>query len=152
MKSEWDWQHLKKVRIHFLNNVFSLLPSINFASTATWRNDFSLLSVKAILPGGNSYQPAADHILERFEIFGSMVRLLNGSISDCSVVQSAVNQVLSCRASLSLRSNMPFCFVLVCVEIVVHRMFTVFLNGLNGKNSSRSIVRNISLVYLFILV
>ena len=47
---------------------------------------------------------------------------------------------------------MPFCFVLVCVEIVVHRMFTVFLNGLNGKNSSRSIVRNISLVYLFILV
>ena len=37
-------------------------------------------------------------------------------------------------------------------EIVVHRMFTVFLKGLNGKNSSRSIVRNISLVYLFILV
>ena len=47
---------------------------------------------------------------------------------------------------------MLFCFVLVCVENVVHRMFTVFLNGLNGKNSSRSIVRNISLVYLFILV
>ena len=63
------------------------------------------------------------------------------------------NQVLSCRASLSQHeTNMPFCFVLVCVEIVVHRMFTVFLNGLNGKNSSRSIVRNISLVYLFILV
>ena len=37
-------------------------------------------------------------------------------------------------------------------EIVVHRMFPVFLKGLNGKNSSRSIVRNISLVYLFILV
>ena len=30
-------------------------------------------------------------------------------------------------------------------------MFAVFLNGLNGKNSSRSIVRNIFSVYFFIL-
>ena len=32
------------------------------------------------------HQPAADHILERFEIFGSMVQ----SICDCGAVQSAV--------------------------------------------------------------
>ena len=30
-------------------------------------------------------------------------------------------------------------------------MFAVFLNGLNGKTSSRSIVRNIFSVYFFIL-
>ena len=73
------------------------------------RNDFSLLSVKAILLGGNSehslnttvnlpqrrliaagHQSASDHILERFEIFDSMVLLFNVSICDSSVVQSAV--------------------------------------------------------------
>ena len=31
-------------------------------------------------------------------------------------------------------------------------MLAVFLNGLNGKNSSRSIVRNIFSVYFFIQV
>ena len=36
------------------------------------------------------HQPAADNILERFEIFGSMVRWFNGSICDRSAVQSAV--------------------------------------------------------------
>ena len=38
----------------------------------------------------------------------------------------------------------------ICAEIVVYRMFPVFLNGLNGKNSSRSIVRNIFSVYFFL--
>ena len=78
---------------------------------------------------------------------------------DNSMVQSVTaalcsqrfKQELSCHAALSLKSNPPFCFVLVCAEIVVHGMLIVFLNGLNGKNSSRSIVRNIFLVNFFIL-
>jgi len=37
----------------------------------------------------------------------------------------------------------------ICAEIVVYRMFAVFLNGLNCKNSSRRIVRNIFSVYFF---
>ena len=38
------------------------------------------------------HQPAADHILDPFEIFGSMVGWFHGSmvICDCSAVQSAV--------------------------------------------------------------
>ena len=39
----------------------------------------------------------------------------------------------------------------ICAEIVVYRIFAVFLNGLNSKNSSRSIVWNIFSVYFFIL-
>ena len=39
----------------------------------------------------------------------------------------------------------------ICAEIVVYRMLVVLLNGLNDKNSSRSIVRNIFSVYFFIL-
>ena len=31
----------------------------------------------------------------------------------------------------------------LCAEVVVHRMFAVFLNSLNGKNSSKTIVRDI---------
>ena len=31
------------VRIHFLSDVFGLLSSRNFATMATWRNDFSSL-------------------------------------------------------------------------------------------------------------
>ena len=97
------------------------------------------------------HQPAADHILDqRFEIFRSMV---HGSmvICDCSAVQSAV-----CLSKCSAAA--PVCllgatryFVLlsckICAEIVLYRMLAVFLNGLNGKNSSRSIVRNIFSVF-----
>ena len=63
----------------------------------------------------------------------------------------AVSGLLSCRACFSLRSNPPFCFALckICAEIVVYRVLAVFLNGLNGKNSSRRIVRNIFSVYFF---
>ena len=35
------------------------------------------------------------------------------------------------------------CEFKICAEVVVHRMFAVFLNSLNGKNSSRTIVRDI---------
>ena len=37
----------------------------------------------------------------------------------------------------------------MCANIVVYRMLAVFLNGLNGKNSSRCIVQNIFSVYFF---
>ena len=70
---------------------------------------------------------------------GSMVQ----SICDCSAVQSAVC-LSKCLAAVPV-----FLLCKICAEIVVYRMFAVFLNGLNGKNSSRSIVRNIFSVYLF---
>ena len=109
------------------------------------RKNFRLIAV--------GHQPAAD-----LTIFLSDLRFLVQWF-DNSMVQSVTaalcsqrfKQELSCRAALSLRSNPPFCFVLVCAEIVVHGMLTVFLNGLNGKNSSRSIARNIFLVNFFIL-
>ena len=31
----------------------------------------------------------------------------------------------------------------ICAEVIVHRMFAVFLNSLNGKKTSRTIVRDI---------
>ena len=55
----------------------------------------------------SGHQPAAEIILERFEIFGSMVRWF------CSAVQLRFKGVLSCRACFSLRNNPPFCFVLM---------------------------------------
>ena len=99
------------------------------------------------------HQPAADHILERFEIFRSMVVQ---SICDCSAVQSTVclSKCLA-AAPVSLLGATRRHFVLlsckIYAEIVVYRMFAVFLNGLNGKNSSRSIVRNIFSVCFFLL-
>ena len=49
-----------------------------------------------------------------------------------------------CRAYLRTKQNGG------CAEIIVHRMFAVLLNGLNGKSSSKSIVQNILFsVYLF---
>ena len=88
------------------------------------------------------------HILERFEIFwfdGSMVQCFHGSISKVTN-----QQVLSCRACFSLQSShfvLFSCEFKICAEVVVHRMFAVFLNSLNGKNSSRTIVRDIFPVF-----
>ena len=62
------------------------------------------------------HQPAADHILERFEIFRSMVPWFDGSINlwlQRCAVSGFFKQVLSCRACFSLRSNPPFCFALM---------------------------------------
>ena len=42
------------------------------------------------------------------------------------------------------------CEFKICAEIVVHRMFPVFLNGLMGKN--RGIVRNIVSVFIIIII
>ena len=36
------------VRIHFMSDFFGVLSSRNFATTATWRNDFSSLLVDGL--------------------------------------------------------------------------------------------------------
>ena len=102
------------------------------------------------------HQPAADHILDPFEIFGSMVQWFNGSmvpwfhgsmvICDCSAVQSAVRLAAAPVFLLGATRHFLLLSCKICAEIVVYRMLAVFLNGLNGKNSSRRIVRNISSV------
>ena len=43
---KWNWIRSSKfetVRIHFLSDIFGLLSSRNFATVATWHNDFSSL-------------------------------------------------------------------------------------------------------------
>ena len=74
---------------------------------------------------------------------GSMVQ----SICDCRAVQSAVclSKCLAAVPVFLLGTTRHFVLFSckICAEIVVYRMFAVFLKGLNGKNSSRSIVRNI---------
>ena len=79
------------------------------------------------------------HTLERFEIFW-----FDGSIGKCL----AAAPVFLFRA---IRHFVLFsCEFKICAEVVVHRMFAVFLNSLNGKNSSRTIVRDI-FSFFFIL-
>ena len=94
---------------------------------------------------------------------GSMVRWFNGSmvqwfhgsivICDCSAVQSAVclSKCLVTAPVFLLGATRHFVLLSckICAEIVVYRMLAVFLNGLNDKNSSRSIVRNIFSVNFF---
>ena len=69
------------------------------------------------------------------------------SICDCGAVQSAVCLSKCSAAAPLFLLGATHHFVLfsrkVCAEIVVHRMFAVSLNCLNGKSSSRSIVQNI---------
>ena len=95
---------------------------------------------------------------------------LRSSICDCSALQSAVcfnnsmfryiiiiiyevptNKCLAAAPVFLLGATRYFVLLSckICAEIVVYRMFAVFLNGLNGKNSSRSIVRNIFSLYFF---
>ena len=103
------------------------------------------------------HQPPADHILERFEIFRSMVPWFDvQSICDCSAVQSAVclRKCLAAAPVFLLVATRHFVWLSckICAEIVIYRMFAVFLNGLNSKNSSRSVVRNIFSVYFFFIL
>ena len=56
------------------------------------------------------HQPAADHILDPFEIFGSMVPWFDRHLW---LQRCAVSDLLSCCACFSLRSNPPFCFALM---------------------------------------
>ena len=75
------------------------------------------------------------------------------SICDCSAVQSAVclRKCLAAAPGFLLVATRHFVWLSckISAEIVIYRMFAVFLNGLNSKNSSRSIVRNIFSVYFF---
>ena len=78
------------------------------------------------------------------------------SICDCSAVQSVICLSKRLATAPVFLSGATRHFVLlsckICAEIVVYRMLAVFINGLNGKNSSRSIVRNICSIYIFIQV
>ena len=73
--------------------------------------------------------------------------MVRWSICECSALQSAVclSNCLAAAPVFLLGATRHFVLLSckICVEIVVYRMFAVFLNGLNSKNSSRSIVRNI---------
>ena len=85
---------------------------------------------------------------------GSMVRWFHGSmvICDCSAVQSAVCLAAAPVFLLGATRHFVLLSCKICAEIVVYRMLAVFLNGLNGKNSSRRIVRNIFSVCFLIQV
>ena len=72
-------------------------------------------------------------------------------ICDCSAVQSAVCLAAAPVFLLGATCHFVLLSCKICAEIVVYRMLAVFLNGLNGKNSSRRIVRNIFSVYLFFI-
>ena len=69
-------------------------------------------------------------------------------IFDCSAVQSAVCLAAAPVFLLGATRHFVLLSCKICA-IVVYRMLAVFLNGLNGKNSSRRIVRNIFAVYFF---
>ena len=73
-----------------------------------------------------------------------MVRWFQGSISKCL----AAAPVFLFRAT---RHFVLFsCEYKICAEVVVHRRFAVSLNSLNGKNSSRTIVRDIFSVFFML--
>ena len=74
-----------------------------------------------------------------------LVQWFHGSISKC--LAAALVFLFGATRHFVLFS----CEFKICAEVVVHRMFAVFLNGLNGKNRSRSIVRDIFSAYFFIL-
>ena len=78
-----------------------------------------------------------------------LVRWFHGSIviCDCSAVQSAVCLAAAPVFLLGATRHFVLLSCKICAEIVVYRMLAVFLNGLNGKNSSRRIVRDIFSVY-----
>ena len=98
------------------------------------------------LPPGISQQQTIFLIHLRF-----LVRWFDGSmvICDCSAVQSAVCLAAAPVFLLGATRHFVLLSCKICAEIVVYRMFAVFLNGLNGKNSSRRIVRNIVSVLAF---
>ena len=127
----------------------STLHPINIGSTWT------ICSKKSILfAAGISRQQTI--LLSDLRFFvqwfhGSMVQ----SICDCSAMQSAVclSKCLAAAPVFLLGATRHFVLLpcKICAEIVVYRTFAVFLNGLNGKNISRSIVRNIFSVYFFLV-
>ena len=76
----------------------------------------------------------------------------NQSVTAALCSQQFLKEVLSYCACFLLGATRHFVLLSckICSEIVVYQMFAVFLNGLNGKTSSRSIVQNIFSVYFFL--
>ena len=159
MIREWPADQLKLDTFYRFGRGGSIPLSARFLNFVCGRkclcHVFSLWQILHLFAAG--HQPAADHILDPFEIFGSIVRWFDGYLW---LQRCAVSGLLSCRACLSLSTAAHWHsmaagatrhFVLlsckICAEIVVYRMLAVFLNGLNGKNSSRRIVRDIFSVY-----
>ena len=116
---------------------------------------YNTLYVMLLLPGISRQQTIFLSDLRFFVQWfnGSMV---HGSmvIRDCSAVQSAVclSKCLAVAPVFPLGTTRHFVLLSckICAEIVVYRMLAVFLNGLNGKNSSRIIVQNIFSHVLYI--
>ena len=82
-----------------------------------------------------------------------MARWFHGSmvICDCSAVQTAVCLATALVFLLGATRHFVLLSCKIYAEIVVYRMLAVFLNGQNGKNSSRRIVRIIFSVYFFFI-
>ena len=90
------------------------------------------------------FSPAAA-ILESEKTLGTrLVPWFLGSISKCL----AAAPVFLFSAT---RYFVLFSFEFkICAEVIVHRMFAVFLNSLNGKKTSRTIVRDIFSFFLML--
>ena len=113
----------------FQSTIYGLWPDDRYFLNPIFGPQFILFAA--------GHQPAAPIFLSDLRFFGSMVPWFHGSISKCL----AAAPVFLFRAT---RHFVLFsCEFKICAEVVVHRMFAVFLNSLNGKNSSRTIVRDI---------
>ena len=73
-------------------------------------------------------------------------------IFDCSAVQSAVCLAAAPVFLLGATGHFVLLSCKICAEIVVYRTLAVFLNGPNGKNSSRRNVRNMFFIQVSRLV
>ena len=133
--------------IFLVSSLFSI-----FGGLSTALNGFSLFS--KLLPGISRQQTIFMSDL-RFFVQWFDCSIVQ-SFCDCSTVQSAVclSKCLAAAPVFLLGATRHFVLLSckICAEIVVYRMLAVFINGLNGKNSSRSIVRNICSIYIFIQV
>ena len=72
-------------------------------------------------------------------------------------MQSAVGLFKECLATAPIfLLGATHHFVLfsckICAEIIVHQMFAVSLNGLNGKSSSRSIVQYMFFRFIYFIL
>ena len=138
----------RKSHLKVAEHYFKLYRSYSISHNLANLGEMFFGTLSTVIAAG--HQPAADNILDPFEIFGSMIRLFHGSIViyDCSAVQSAV--CLAAAPVFLLGATRHF--VLLSCKTCEDRMLAVFLNGLNGKNRSRRIARNIFSFYFFIQV
>ena len=66
---------VETVRIYFLSDIFGLISSRNFATMATWRNDFSFLFINTT--HGNNVNTRENVSLHNFLLFHFRRRLKN---------------------------------------------------------------------------